>query len=139
MIYFMKMKRFPYILTLTVAVLAFVTCQKRPELKIYNLELTDETVTAADNSASAAFSSNIISESDWTDILEANGAIFLPTAGYRIETAVYDIGSYGHYWSSNYYNSDMAYGVNFSDSNLSGTYRENRSYGQSVRLVRSAE
>lgn len=47
----MKMKRLPYILTLTVAVLAFVTCQKRPELKIYNLELTDETVTAADNSA----------------------------------------------------------------------------------------
>jgi hypothetical protein len=91
------------------------------------------------NSASAAFSSNIISESDWTDILEANGAIFLPTAGYRIETAVYGIGFYGHYWSSNYYNSDMAYGVNFSDSNFSGTYRENRSYGKSVRLVRSAE
>ena len=39
------MKKTPYIiLLLTVFVLVFVTCQKRPEMKIYNLEINEESV-----------------------------------------------------------------------------------------------
>lgn len=38
------MKRLSYILLFLVSVLLFVTCKKYPELKIYNLEIVNETV-----------------------------------------------------------------------------------------------
>lgn len=48
---------------------------------------------------SVSFYINNISQSDWTSKLEANGAVFLPAAGYRGETYVSNVGSYGNYWS----------------------------------------
>ena len=71
-------------------------------------------------------------------VTATNGnSIFLPAAGYRRDTKLYDTGSYGYYWSSSL-NTDkpsIAWYVNFN----SGTVRRSdygyRSYGQSVRPV----
>ena len=89
------------------------------------------------NTSSASFSSNTISSSQWTTFENA-GAVFLPAAGYRYGTSVYDVGSRGYYWSASYNNSLSAYGVYFYDDSL-GTYDSYRCYGFSVRLVRVAE
>ena len=68
---------------------------------------------------------------------KTNGnSIFLPAAGYRDGTSVYDVGSYGRYWSSSLtesYPSCASY-LSF----YSGTvdwYIDNRDYGRTVRAV----
>lgn len=91
------------------------------------------------NNDRASYSSNRISQSDWTNRLEANGAVFLPAAGWRYGTHVYYVGSSGDYWSASYYDSGRAHRVYFDDENLSPNLWRNRSYGQGVRLVCSAE
>ncbi len=91
------------------------------------------------NSSGASFSSNTLTASQWST-LEQAGAVFLPAAGRRCsKTWVYNVGSYGYYWSASYNISGCAYGVDFDDSNLdtnSSSYRYN---GFSVRLARVAE
>ena len=91
------------------------------------------------NKTDASFSSNRISQSDWTNKFEANGAVFLPTAGYRSGTYVYSVGSDGYYSLASYSDSDDARGVWFDDDTLlpDGWYYS--SYGRSVRLVCPAE
>ena len=51
------------------------------------------TITVAD------YTTNNLDATAW-ESLECDGAVFLPAAGYRNGTAVYDAGSYGVYWSS---------------------------------------
>ena len=46
------------------------------------------------------YSSNDISSTDWANIFEAHGAVFLPAAGDRSGKYVYDVGQAGYYWSS---------------------------------------
>ena len=89
------------------------------------------------NQNDASYSSNTISTSQWNK-LENAGAVFLPAAGDRLGTSVYDVGSGGLYWSSSYYNANSAYGVGFYDSSLYTDEGGGRYFGQSVRLVRSA-
>ena len=62
--------------------------------------------------------------------------IFLPAAGYRIGTYLYDVGSYGRYWSSSLYTDypHCAYYLNF-DSGRYYTGNNDRRYGHSVRPV----
>lgn len=63
-------------------------------------------------------------------------SIFLPAAGCRDGTDLYDAGSYGYYWSSSLDTfSDCAYGVYFNSSSKYRSYNFNRYYGQSVRPV----
>lgn len=45
------MKRSLYILLIVLSALVLTTCKKRPEVKVYNLELTEETVTVTPSSA----------------------------------------------------------------------------------------
>ena len=45
------MKKFLYIMLIVISALVLTTCRKRPELKIYNLELSEETVVASTNGA----------------------------------------------------------------------------------------
>ncbi len=63
-------------------------------------------------------------------------SIFLPAAGWRYGTSLYNAGSYGDYWSSTPRegDSDYAYYLNFSDDNVdwNSYYRYN---GRSVRPV----
>lgn len=91
------------------------------------------------NSSGASYSSNRISQSDWTNRLEANGAVFLPAAGYRGWTNVYNVGSNGFYWSASYYDSNGAHNVYFYDGSLSPGGWYDRDRGRSVRLVCFAE
>lgn len=91
------------------------------------------------NNGGASFSSNKISQTDWQNKFEANGAVFLPAAGWRGGASVYNVGSYGDYWSASYKGSDNAYYVRFNDGSLYAGYWYYREFGQSVRLVSVAE
>lgn len=91
------------------------------------------------NSVSANYTINTITAADWTNVLEVNGAVFLPAGGNRGGTSVYNVGSYGGYWSSSYAKSHEARGVYFNDGNIY-TYDDGyRFFGHSVRLVRDVE
>lgn len=76
--------------------------------------------------------------SNWSTF-EAAGCVFLPEAGYRDGTSVYDAGSYGGYWSSSPGGANSAYFVNFGSFGLNPPYNDARYYGYSVRLVRQVE
>ena len=81
-----------------------------------------------------------LTSAQWTSFEEA-GCVFLPAAGRRGGTSVSIAGSYGYYWSSSPYPSNVnyAYYVGF---NSGGVYPANyydRNYGYSVRVVRLAE
>ena len=86
--------------------------------------------------ASGYFTQNTYSADDWAK-MEANGAVFLPAAGYRSGTVVYLVGSESEYWSSSA-NNGQAYILAFGSGYVSASHRD-RSFGQSVRLVRDAE
>ena len=62
--------------------------------------------------------------------------IFLPAAGDRNGTDVYNVGSLGYYWSSSasgYYDANY---LDFGSYGVDANYCDYRGYGQSVRLVR---
>lgn len=96
------------------------------------------------------FTSNIIEVNDWINILEPNGAIFLPAAGrwhwnvgYSYSGANWSIsyeyfGTLGHYWSSSVsYIMERACILSFASSDLGvGAGGEYRYDGFSVRLVK---
>ena len=99
------------------------------------------------NKHNAAFSSNVLSATQWT-ALEDAGAVFLPAAGTRSYGKYSGVG--GDYWSASYVedgnsylvegaNRNYAYGVGFGESYLFDNCYDNRCNGQSVRLVVPAE
>ena len=96
------------------------------------------TAPSSINTANAAFTVNSYSAADWTKMQSA-GAVFLPAAGYRGGSSVYDVGSRGYYWSSTVDGSDGAYRVTFAWSELSQQDYARRCTGRSVRLVRDVE
>ena len=71
--------------------------------------------------------------------METAGCVFLPAAGYRFGTSVYNAGSNGYYWSSTVTNASRAYYVYFYSGYLDPANYYNRYYGFSVRLVRQVE
>ncbi len=76
----------------------------------------------------------VISKSDWTNKLEANGAVFLPAAGYRFNNWEKSVGTDGYYWSSD--PEDTPY-LHFNNAMLStSTNVFDQEYGLSVRLVK---
>ena len=84
---------------------------------------------------------NVYNAEQWAQ-MEANGAVFLPAAGRRNGTSLYNVGSNGYYWSSSYYhssNGNYANYVYFYSGNLNPQDNSNRYYGYSVRLVRNAQ
>lgn len=74
----------------------------------------------------------------WT-ALESKGCVFLPAAGARSGASVYFAGSSGLYWSCTAYDSDYAYDASFNSGSVDPADSSSRSYGFSVRLVRSVE
>ena len=82
----------------------------------------------------ASFSSNFINASQWT-ALEDAGAVFLPAAGNRLGTSVYNVGSGGSYWSASYYGSYGARLVGFDYTYLGTGNYSDRCRGFTVRLV----
>ncbi|MCD8302528.1 MAG: DUF1566 domain-containing protein [Prevotellaceae bacterium] len=84
-------------------------------------------------------------EKEWTTMDGHNGykvtgpngnSIFLPAAGWRGGTSLYDAGDYGGYWSSTPDESDTrgAYSLYFNSGNFL-RYWKYRNYGYSVRPV----
>jgi hypothetical protein len=65
-----------------------------------------------------------------------NKSIFLPAAGFRYGSSLYDAGSYGYYWSSSL-STDYPYGAWYVSFNSGSVYRysSNRYFGFSVRPV----
>jgi hypothetical protein len=91
------------------------------------------------NRYEAPFNINEITSENWS-MMEAQGAVFLPAAGYRLfGTWVSGVNSDGSYWSSSCCNGDYAYYVRFNDSHFDIYYNymvnDYRNSGQSVRLV----
>ena len=88
------------------------------------------------SATTANYTTNVYSLAQWT-LMEANGAVFLPAAGYRNGSSVYRAGSGGLYWSSSVYssNADSAYRVYFRSGDFDPQDGNYRYYGYSVRLV----
>ena len=87
------------------------------------------------NEDSGDFLSNTISAMDWSTILEANGAVFLPRTGFRQGTSIDNTNCF--YWSSTHDSSSFAYCVYIDNDNYID-FRHNiiyRSTGNTVRLV----
>lgn len=87
------------------------------------------------NTSGAAFAE--IYDEDWAT-LEAEGAVFLPAAGYRRGSDVDRdcVGSYGYYWSSTAWHTSYANYLYFKSDEVSSTDAYLRYNGFSVRLVR---
>lgn len=83
-----------------------------------------------------SYSSNTINSTNWTNNLEAHGAVFLPAAGERSSYNVSEYGTKGRYWSSTPYNASQAYYVTFTSNAVTPQNTESRFRGCSVRLVR---
>ena len=77
---------------------------------------------------------NIYSAITWQKMEEA-GAVFIPAAGYRSGTDVYQVGAYGRYWSSSAYDDDQAYDFNILSNYTGPQDYSSRSRGFAVRLV----
>ena len=94
-----------------------------------------------DPSVSSYICNNVIDAQTWTTVLEPAGCVFLPSAGYRLYTAVHESNQSGYYWSSSsrmgmYY---CVSGVTFSDiGSLVVDMYLDQWKGYSVRLVRPA-
>ena len=89
------------------------------------------------NVNTAAYTTNDIDITDWTNNLEANGAVFLPAAGNRDGTAMNGINSLGCYWSSTLHGTDTnrARFVYIQSGNMNLNDAWARQKGLSVRLV----
>lgn len=71
--------------------------------------------------------------------MEQAGAVFLPTAGQRHGTDVYDVGYNGDYWSDTRRNDICAYRMNFCSRYLDSQIDNLYNYGYSVRLVKDTD
>lgn len=77
------------------------------------------------------------------ELMEVNGAVFLPAAGYRLNSTIATtVGTELHYWTSCYSgdnNGAMAASVDISSGGLNPSGAAFRCSGLSVRLVRNVE
>ena len=106
------------------------------------------TLSNTNNSVGSSFNSNVITQNDWTSVLEPAGCVFLPAAGYRLGNEVSFVNIAGDYWSSSYFSdyapypytekSTNAFGVDFGDEgDVYSQSSERRTNGMAVRLVQT--
>lgn len=86
-----------------------------------------------------SYNSNVISQSDWTSVLEPSGCVFLPAGGGRQGTGILSAGNSGNYWSSTNWGNYRAYELYFHSGGIQMDSYAIRYYGYSVRLVRLAQ
>ena len=102
------------------------------ENDIHGMVILPDNSELSINTSGSSWSNNIYSESQWVTNMEAKGAVFLPAAGYREGTKVYDYGNDYYYWSCTEEGGSSAW---YLSSNECGPYPE-RYLGLGVRLVR---
>ena len=90
------------------------------------------------NNSSASCTQNIISSSTWVNILESNGAVFLPIGGCRSGVSVGWVNSEGYYWSSTPTSAYSAYCLKIYTNTFNPQYNTSTPNGFSVRLVHDA-
>ncbi len=88
------------------------------------------------NDAQGGYESNYISATDWSDILEANGVVFLPCAGIREGTTVNYVNGFARYWSSTYIEKARSLFIHQSDVRPEGA---DYHWGLAVRLVQDVK
>ena len=88
------------------------------------------------NSAEDNYSHNTYTARQWEEQMAANGAVFLPSAGYRYGTTMTKTGEYGSYWSASACETEYISDFNFSESRLCPQYDARRFGGRSVRPVK---
>ena len=88
------------------------------------------------NSAEDNYSHNAYTALQWEEQMAANGAVFLPSAGYRYGTTMTKTGEYGSYWSASACETEYISDFNFSESRLCPQYDARRFGGRSVRPVK---
>ena len=88
------------------------------------------------NNKTESYTSNEISLTDWTNSLEAHGAVFLPAAGLRDGTDIIWPAYVGHYWSATP-NDDDAYYILIASTLINLSMLSDLSRGNSVRLVQT--
>jgi len=89
------------------------------------------------NQGKGHYDNNVISSEDWTEKLEAHGAVFLPAGGHRIGTGLWVVNDIGHYWCSSYYTDDPIGDVmHIEEGLIQPNWTLNFNYGCSIRLVR---
>ena len=97
------------------------------------------------NIPTVTYAANVISASDWNNVLQNAGAVFLPAAGSRLDKTVsgYSTPSNqyarGYYWSSTHDDSYGAFVVHFFRSDIYSSHNHYRYVGLSVRVVCAAE
>lgn len=93
---------------------------------------------------SNGYSTNVIREEKWK-LMEKNGAVFLPAAGYRNGYTVYDVKVSGRYWTSSasyeYNYKGAPLWLKFTSEIIDPTYKytvskDYRHFGHSVRLAK---
>ena len=90
------------------------------------------------NDGDYPYSDNTISASDWVNVLEANGAVFLPAAGERRGTSVSNANLDVSYWSASCRPDDFdAYYLTLHFSGSLTYDQRGRNRGLSVRLIRN--
>ena len=82
-----------------------------------------------------SYTNNVISSSNWTNFLEAHGAVFLPAAGYRINGTQFGAAGHGFYWTSKPSSPPEAVGLHFLGNYALAFDGYDRSRGCSIRLV----
>ena len=103
-------------------------------------EWSNSTYTFVDaNNPEAYYNSNQFTREEWTRVLEPNGAVFLPAAGFR--GGIYlNGGDYGYYWTSSAENENFSFCLGFCQTEVAYDFsRYPRSRGFSVRLARDVE
>ena len=96
-----------------------------------NWSTSTYTLTGANNDY-GNFLNNTISATDWTTILEANGAVFLPKTVGREGTS---ITTYCNYWSSTHSSAGLSYCIFIANYIGYSNSVNDRSTGNVVRLV----
>ena len=106
-----------------------------PDDWTYPTDLSESSTSKDKFKSGSSAWSNSYTAADW-DKMEANGAVFLPAAGYRDGTDVYDVGDGGLYWSSSALREFHAKYLLFYSDYVRPDDGYDRYSGQSVRLVR---
>ena len=92
-------------------------------------------------STTTGWNANIYAGDDW-DAMENAGAVFLPTAGHRLEAEVRGVKDVGFYWSctdDSKGGDPEAYCLHFEDDMCTNKNADARCIGCAVRLVRTVQ